>query len=358
MPMGTPTNRPEPARIPYGDAAGGASSTGGAIGASAAAAASPTMAMPSTEVPRVAAPVVAQQPQVLYDARPADVPVAVESTIVGPPPRKPVWPWVVAVVGVILGGLIGWLLSQSDDDEEAVTTRTDTATTLVTSSVPSDAGVDEQLDALLAQTRANGVYPGGPFPQIDEIIEIDRTAAAESLQNQVDLLSIAQEDSVAEITELEEQVTTLEESLADVTAERDELRAQAESGTISDSEFLARLQEKEDQVAALQDQLDTMAAQVTEAQVAAQRATDDLRVAQADLQRANASLEALDPIAIENYVNGDIARLRSDAAANGWVLVERQVDGVSPTPDVVTNQAPGPGTTVVRGGVVYVEIET
>jgi flagellar biosynthesis chaperone FliJ len=352
MPMGTPADRREPARAPYGTAAGATAGT------SSTEAPSPTMAMPSTEVPRVAAPVIGQQPPVVYGTAPADVPVAVESSVVGPPPRKPVWPWVVAVLGLVLGGLVGWLMSRSDDDDAVMTQTEATTTTVTASSVPADAGIDEQLDALLAQTRATGAYPGASqFPQIDEIVEIDRVANAESLQNQVDLLSIAQEDSVAKIGELEEQVATLEESLAEVTAERDELEAQAESGTITDTEFLARLQEKEDQLAALQDQLDTATTQATEAQAATQKATDDLRVAQADLQRANASLEALDPIAIESYVNTDIARLRADAASNGWVLVERQVDGSAATPGLVTSQSPGAGATVVRGGVVYVEFE-
>jgi len=314
------------------------------------------MAMPSVEVPRVGTgPVVAQQP-VMYEARPVDVPVAVESTVVGPPPRKPVWPWVVAVLGVVLGGLIGWLLSRSDGDEDAVTD--DTEVTVVVSTVPVEAGIDEQLDALVEQTRANGAYAdGSEFPQIDEIVAIDRAATSAELQDQVDLLSIAQEQSVESITELEEQVATLEESLTEVTAERDELKAQAESGAVTDTEFLARLQEKEDEIATLEDQLATANTQVTEAQAAAQRAADDLQTAQDDLQEANAALDALDPKQIESYVNSNLDRIRAAAAANGWVLVEQPVEAATDTPNIITNQLPAPGATVVRGSVVIVEYD-
>jgi hypothetical protein len=313
--------------------------------------------MPSTDVPRVAYDPAAQQPQPVYEVRPAyDVPVAVESSVAAPPPSKPLWPWVLAVLALVLGGLVGWLVSRSDDDDTVVS-ETETTPSTVSDSQPEPA-LETRLDALLEQTRANGAYvESSEFPQIDEIVTIDRANATESLQGQVDLLSVAQEQSVAKITDLEEEIATLEQSLEDVTAERDELKAAEGDAAMSDTEFLARLQEKEDRISTLEDQLATATSQLTESQNASQRAADDLRTAQTQLQQANATLTALDVTKIENYVNSDITRIRSDAAAKGWVLVEQRVDGAQAAAGTVTNQQPGPGANVIRGSVVYVEYD-
>jgi chromosome segregation ATPase len=157
------------------------------------------------------------------------------------------------------------------------------------------------------------------------------------------------------ITELEEEIATLEQSLEDVTAERDELKAAEGDAAMSNTEFLARLQEKEDRISTLEDQLATATSQLNESQNASQRAADDLRTAQTQLQQANATLTALEVTKIENYVNSDISRIRSDAAAKGWVLVEQRVDSAQAAAGTVTNQQPGPGANVIRGSVVYVE---
>jgi flagellar biosynthesis chaperone FliJ len=317
--------------------------------------------MPSTEVPRVSyEPVAPYAQQVVYEQRPSlEVPVEYEQQIVTAAPKKPVWPWVVAVLAVVLGGLVGWLVANADDDDDDTVVESPETSVVVQSTTERDDGLARELDQVLDQTRTNGAYTDSGIAQLDEIVEIDRAATTESLQNQVDLLSVAQEQSVATITELEEQVATLEESLADVTAERDELKASAgtEPGGMTDSEFLARLQEKEDRISTLEDQIATASTQLTDAQEDAKKANDDLRTAQAQLQEANATLQALAPKQIENYVNTEISRLRSDASANGWFLVEQPVDNASTSANTIIGQQPAPGGTVIRGSVVYVEYD-
>ena len=352
MPMGTSPARNEPARTPYGQTAPPSPSRD---------VVPPTAVIPSTEVPRIGYdPVAGYQPQTAYDPRPAyEVPVTYEPAVVVPPPRKPVWPWVVAVLAVILGGVIGWIVSQTDDDTvtDAPPTSAVVQTTEPGDAVEGDLG--QRLDAVLADTKANGVYTDSGIAQLDEIVAIDRQQTAESLQGQVDLLSVAQEQSVSKITELEDQVASLEQSVAQVTAERDQLKAASETntGAMTDTEFLARLQEKEDRISGLEDQLATASSQLTDAQATAQKATDDLRTAQSQLQTANATLQALDAKPIVSYVNSDISRIRADASANGWVLVEQQVDSAQATPGTVTLQQPPAGETVIRGSVVYVEYD-
>jgi hypothetical protein len=344
--------RTEPARAPYGQATSTSRSPDTAP---------PTALIPSTDVPRIGYdPVPGYLPQIAYDPRPSyEVPVAFEQAVVVPPPRRPVWPWVVAVLAVVLGGVIGWIVSQSGDD--TVTDAPPTSVAVQTTQ-PGDAVSDEvgqRLEAVLEETKANGFYSDSGIPVLDEIVAIDRVKNAESLQGQVDLLSVAQEQSVARITELEDEVATLKESLAQVTAERDQLKAGAEtdSGGMTDTEFLARLQEKEDRISSLEDQLATVSTQLTEAQTSAQRATDDLRLVQSQLQTANATLQALEAKPLENYVNTDISRIRADASVNGWVLVEQQIDSAQATPGSVTLQQPPAGETVIRGSVIYVEFD-
>ena len=60
---------------------------------------------------------------------------------------------------------------------------------------------------------------------------------------------------------------------------------------------------------------------------------------------------------IENYVGSDIGRIRSEASANGWYLVEQQVDDPQAAPGAIVSQQPAPGNDMIRGSVVYVQFD-
>ncbi|MEP7115274.1 MAG: PASTA domain-containing protein [Ilumatobacteraceae bacterium] len=85
-------------------------------------------------------------------------------------------------------------------------------------------------------------------------------------------------------------------------------------------------------------------------------ANASLKTVQSQLDAANATLTALHPIPLPNYVNANIGRVRSEAQANGWTLVEQQ----SPTPSAnvgtVLEQQPEADTTMVAGSILIVTV--
>jgi chromosome segregation ATPase len=266
-----------------------------------------------------------------------------------------VWPYVVAVLALAVGGAVGWLVSRANDDNEA-TVVNEPGTTLAVDDDQVAEEMNHRLDELLQQTQSNGSYVSdGTFPQIEEIIAIERAAAVEDLQGQVDLLSAAQDQNTTTITDLTNQVTELQSSLTAAEAERDQLKSQINTGSTPDQEFLAKLQEKEDEITALEDQLATAQTQLAESQAAASQATADLATAQSQLQAANAQLDALEATQIEKYVDRDITELRADAEEHGWLVVEKQIDDPQDVPGKIRAQTPQSGATVIRGSVIYVE---
>ena len=183
-------------------------------------------------------------------------------TVVAAPNRKSVWPWVVGRARAdrsaeSSGGWCRAPTTTTTRSRRRPRRRWSSSTTPRSSSTPASTRCSTRHEPA-GRTRRRA---SSRRSTRSSRLERERTAA--ELQDQVDLLSIAQEQSAAAVADLEEQVTTLEGSLAEVTAERDELKAQADSGAMTDTEFLARLQEKEDEISTLEDQLATATTQAT-----------------------------------------------------------------------------------------------
>lgn len=255
--------------------------------------------------------------------------------------RRGGWAVAAAVVALLLGGLIGFIIGRALDDDEAVTTAEAPASTVTAAA--TDVGAT--LDGLLERARADGRYrTPSEFPQLDEIVAIDRAAATADLQNQVALLTEAQEQGA----DLAARVTELEQQLATVTAERDQFAARIDEAGASDVDAQAELEAANQRIATLEADLSTARAQLDTANA-------DLQRAQADRDAAVAQLDQLDPIPAPAYVDGDIGRARSDATANGWQLIEQTVESER-APGTVLDQAPAPDTNMVAGSVLVVSV--
>lgn len=260
--------------------------------------------------------------------------------------RRGAWAVVAAVIALLVGGLVGFLIGRAldDDDDQAVITGDDPTDTVVVT-VPAGAGVAETLDGLLERTRADGQYrTPSEYPQLDEIVAIDRAAATAELQNQVALLTEAQEDGAA----LTDRIAELEQQLTDVTAERDQLAAQVEESGEADSDTQAQLDAANEQIATLEAELGTARTELDTARA-------ELQQAQADRDAAVAELEALNVMPVGNYVNGDVEQARADASANGWRLIEETVES-DQAPGTVLEQVPPPNTDMISGSVLYVTV--
>ena len=263
-------------------------------------------AYPPTEV----IPAVAYQPAahaVVAAPAPAVVPV-------GPGPmfvdnRRPAWPYFVALLALIVGGVVGFLIGDNREDE---------ATTLTANSVPVDSTV-------------------GSSP----------TAA--DLQGQVDLLTAAQTKAAADLA-------ALQASLDQAVSERDTLAAQVGAAGGSASELQAELDASKAQVTQLQTDIKTVTTQLDTANQSLAQTQASLKTVQGQLDAANATLTALDPTPLPNYVNGNISKARADAQANGWTLIEQPSDTPNANVGTILEQAPAANSTMVKGSVLYVEV--
>ncbi len=261
----------------------------------------PTQVIPAVAYQNVAPPVVAAP-------APAVVPV-------GPGPmyienRRPAWPYFVALLALIVGGVAGFLIGDNNRDDEA--------TTLTANSVPFDSTV-------------------GSSP----------TAA--DLQGQVDLLTAAQ-------TKAAEDLAALQASLDQAVSERDALAAQVGDAGGSATELQAQLDASKAEVTKLQGDIKTVTTQLDTANQSLAQTQASLKSVQGQLDAANATLTALDPTPLPNYVNGNISKARADAQANGWTLIEQPADTPNANVGTILEQAPAPNSTMVSGSVLYVEV--
>jgi hypothetical protein len=276
----------------------------------------PTEAIPVVE--RVVPPVVAPttvSPAAYAPAAPVVLPHEPPY-----PERNPGWPYFLAFVALLAGGLVGYLIAIAMDDDEAAPAATVPVTTQVLVTEPGD---DADTDAII-----------------------------DDLQAQVLALTAAQEDAAA----LTDQITDLETALADMTAERDALAAEIEDADSSGTDQQADLDAANEQIAVLEAQLATAIADLETANENAAEAESALATAESERDAATAALEDLNVIQNPNFVNGPVTRARTDAAANGWTLIEQPTDSASAAAGTVLEQAPPAGTNMIDGSVLYVTV--
>lgn len=260
-----------------------------------------------------------------------------------PGDRNPGWPYVIAAVALLAGGLVGFLIANAVEDDEEV------ATAPIATVEPA-ADVSETLDLLLVRTQQDGEYVSpSEYSQLDEITAIDNAAATRELQEQIDLLNSGQ-------TEATQQVTDLETALEEVTAERDALAAQLGETDGAAGETQSDLDAANEQIATLENELETARAELETANEQVAQAEAALQTATSELETANATIDALEIKPNPNYVNGPSSKARSDAAANGWTLFEVPTDSATAAPGTVLDQAPPAESNMIKGSVLYVTV--
>ena len=225
--------------------------------------------------------------------------------------RRPVWPYFVALLALMIGGLIGFLVGNSRQDETAGTS------------------ITTPLDSTL-----------GSAP----------TASVADLQNQVALLTAAQ-------TKAAQDLADAQASLAQTQAERDALAAQVGTNGTATSGLQAQLDAANAQVAKLQTDLKTATTSLDTTNATLAQTQASLKTVQGQLDTANATLAALHPTPLANYVNGTIQKVRSDAQANGWTVIEEPGNSPTAALGTVLEQTPAPNTTMVTGSVLFVKVK-
>ena len=224
--------------------------------------------------------------------------------------RRPAWPYFIALLALMIGGLVGFLIGNSRQDET-------TGLTSVTA----------------------------PFGST-----VDSTPTVADLQNQVALLTAAQ-------TKAAQDLADAQASLAQTTAERDALAAQVGTNGTATSGLQAQLDAANAQVAKLQTDLKTATTNLDTANASLAQSRASLTTVQGQLDTANATLAALHPTPLANYVNGTIQKVRSDAQANGWTLIEEPGNSPTAALGTVLEQTPAPNATMVTGSVLFVKVK-
>ncbi len=310
---------------------------------------------PPTHPPTAIIPVVpAVEPVVEHETY---VPAYVPPGVPYEEDRRPAWPYVAAVVALLIGGLVGYFIGAlAGDDETAApaTTVEPAATVAPTATVPGEPATDATLDMLLARTRADGEYRSpSEYAQLDGITAIDNAKATEELQAQVEQLTVAREDA----TDLADQVVVLESALTDVTAERDALLIAA--GTDDGAaDVRAELDAANSTIDELTDDLTEANTNLEAANATIVERDAAIKTLRDQLDTANGTLEDLNVKTVPSYVNGDVARARTDAAANGWTLIEQPTVSATARVGVVLDQAPSANSNMINGSVLYVRVAT
>ncbi|MEY2582792.1 MAG: hypothetical protein QOE09_2641 [Ilumatobacteraceae bacterium] len=256
----------------------------------------PTRVMPATTYQAVVAPVA-----------PTVVPVETGPAFIDD--RRPVWPYFVALLALVLGALIGFLIGN---------------------------GRHDQTTALTSSTQPVGST-------------VDSSASVQDLQNQVALLTAAQKKAA-------DDLAALQATLTQTQAERDALAAQVGNAGGTATGLQAQLDASKADIAKLQADIKTLTGQLDTANAALAQSQASLKTVQGQLDTANATLAALHPTPLANYVNSSISKVRSEAQANGWTLIEQPANKPSANVGTIVEQAPAPNTTMVTGSVLYVKV--
>ncbi len=331
---------------------------------------------------------------VIRDVYESDVPLAVSAVPVrplapGPIGRQPLWPFVAAavVLALVLGGIAGFLIGNSRTDATTVAVATSSppavrATTAATTAAtaapvvsqapkasveatsapaatPADEAtvVNKTLDSLLAQTQDAGAYPTpSRYPQLDRIIAIQTSKDTATLRAQVAALTASQTQATDQASAMQTQLAAAQASLADAQKQRDDLTAQLAQSTTSASDLQQQIAARDQQIAALQAAAATSKSALDTANAALAKAKADLDSTKAQLTTATNTLAKLNPQPLANFVNGDVAKARSNASTNGWTIVEKSIGNSAVAAGTVTAQLPAPGATMVSGSVLYVEV--
>ncbi|MEO6125604.1 MAG: PASTA domain-containing protein [Ilumatobacteraceae bacterium] len=316
-----------------------------------------TMPMAPVTEPFIPAPrsaVVVNEPSVIESVVPVQtiptVPRLIEAPL--PYPRRRDWGPVLAAgfVALIVGGIVGFLIGRNgkDDNSTLVTSNSDPAVSVVPSSDQAavDAALDGVFTVLLAQAEQSGsVVLPTPYPKLDQLLAFRATGTQESIAAAESTVSAAADDRAQladQVTMLQAQATTLQADLAAAEQARDDLQSQLDAGGSNADTTAAQIKDLQAALTTTQADLDT--------------ANQNLATAQSDLADATAQLDKLGVGPVENLVGRPIADVRNIAKSNGWLLVERPVDGKGSTIDTVTIQQPSGGSTMIKGSVLYVEV--
>lgn len=327
---------------------------------------------------------------VIRDVYESDVPLAVSAVPVrplAPVPigRQPLWPFVAAavVLALVLGGIAGFLIGNSHTNVNAVAVATSSppavpSTTAATTApvvsqapkasveatsapaaTPADEAtvVNKTFDNLLAQTQNAGAFSTpSRYPQLDRIIAIQTSKETATLRAQVAALTASQTQATDQASAMQTQLAAAQASLADAQKQRDDLTAQLAQSTTSASDLQQQIAARDQQIAALQGAAATSKSALDTANAALAKAKTDLDTTKAQLTTATDTLRKLNPQPLASYVNGDAAKARSGASTNGWTIVEKATSNSAVAAGTVTAQLPAPGTTMVSGSVLYVEV--
>ena len=296
----------------------------------------PTVVMPA---PAAVVPPAMVVPQAVAAAPVYAEPVYSEPVYVAPPPRR--WGAVAAaaLLALLIGGIVGLLIGRASAKSNTLTTADTQPPGTVAA---SDQGtVDKRVNDIFTLLVAESKQPGGittptPYPQLDQLLGILKTSAAPTTTAAPAPTTDPTAATVSgQVATLQQQNAALQEQLTAAQKQRDDLQATLNSSGSATSD--------------LQRQADQQAQRINQLQ-------SDLNATKTQLATAQDTLTKLNPMPIDNLVGMDIAQVRSLAKTNGWTLVEKTVDNTGATPNAVTAQMPAAGSTMINGGVLYVEV--
>lgn len=286
------------------------------------------------------------------------VPVAAPAVIAPIPPEplyvqdnRPPWVVIAAVLALLVGGLVGFLIGHSSakTGSSIATTGSLAAGDQAAADQAADRRVNDIFTLLAAQARQpGGIQTPTPYPSLDDLLGVLGTAPPTAPTSSAAAGTV--ESLTAERDQLAAQVATLQGELAASQTLIDQLQQTAGSGG-TPAGAQAQIDQQAQQISSLQNDLASTTAKLDQA-------TTSLQTVQGQLDAANKTLAGLDPKPVENLVGQDVGKARSTAKTNGWTLVEQPIESATAAVGTVTTQAPAAGANMIKGSVLYVEVAT